>query len=77
MLRIYTFSKFMLTLCLLTFASSFAFAQIEEIVVTAQKRAESIEDVGLTITALGEESYRELTGGTMDGLAAQIANVEA
>jgi iron complex outermembrane receptor protein len=44
-------------------------AQIEEIVVTAQKRAESVQDVGLTITALDEKSYRELTGGTMDGLA--------
>ena len=52
-------------------------AQIEEIVVTAQKRAESVQDVGLTITALDETSYRELTGGTLEGLASQISNVEA
>lgn len=29
------------------------------------------------MTALDEKSYRELTGGTLEGLASQIANVEA
>jgi iron complex outermembrane receptor protein len=62
---------------ILSFYSLSVTAQIEEIVVTATKRAESIQDVGLTITALDEKSYRELTGGTMDGLASQISNVGA
>ena len=52
-------------------------AQIEEIIVTAQKRAESAQDVGLSISAFDGDSYRELTGGTLDGLASQIPNVEA
>ena len=52
-------------------------AQIEEIIVTAQKRAESAQDVGLTISVFDADSYRELTGGSLDGLASQIPNVEA
>ncbi len=65
------------TYSLLFLISHTTTAQIEEIVVTAQKRAESAQDVGLTITALDENDYRELTGGTTDGLASQISNVEA
>ena len=52
-------------------------AQIEEIIVTAQKRAESAQDVGLTISVFDADSYRELTGGSLDGLTSQIPNVEA
>ena len=33
-------------------------AQIEEITVTAQKRAESAQDIGLTITAFDEDTLR-------------------
>ena len=57
--------------------STFVSAQIEEIIVTAQKRAESVQDVGLTISAFHGDSYRELTGGTLDGLTSQVPNVEA
>ena len=52
-------------------------AEIEEIIVTAQKREESAHDVGLTLSAFGAESYRTLAGGTLDGLTSQIPNVEA
>lgn len=52
-------------------------AEIEEILVTAQKREQSVQDVGLTINAMDGDTYRDLTRGTLDGLAAQISNVQA
>ncbi len=62
---------------LLTFWFPAAFAELEEIIVTAQKREQSAQDVGLTVSVFDEESYRELTRGTLDGLAAQMSNVQA
>ena len=50
-------------------------AQIEEITVTAQKRAESAQDIGLTITAFDEDTLREVTGGSLAELAAMVSNV--
>ena len=50
---------------------------LEEIIVTAQKREQSVQDVGLTISAFSDEQYRELTRGTLDGLAAQVSNLQA
>ncbi len=52
-------------------------AQIEEITVTAQKRAESVQDVGLTITAFDEDTLREVAGGSLAELAAMVSNVAA
>ena len=52
-------------------------AQIEEIIVTAQKREQSAQDIGLTISAFDEDSYRELTAGSLEGLASQMTNVQA
>ena len=54
-----------------------AFAELEEIIVTAQKREQSVQDVGLTVSVFDSEAYRELTRGTLDGLAAQLSNVQA
>ncbi|MCY3751809.1 MAG: TonB-dependent receptor plug domain-containing protein, partial [Gammaproteobacteria bacterium] len=50
---------------------------LEEIIVTAQKREQSVQDVGLTVAAFTDEQYRELTRGTLDGLAAQVSNLQA
>ena len=50
---------------------------LEEIIVTAQKREQSVQDVGLTISAFSDEQYRELTRGTLEGLAAQVSNLQA
>ena len=50
---------------------------LEEIIVTAQKREQSVQDVGLTVAAFSDEQYRELTRGTLDGLAAQVSNLQA
>jgi iron complex outermembrane receptor protein len=50
---------------------------LEEIVVTARKREQSIQEVPLSITAFDADTYRELTRGTLDGLASQITNLQA
>lgn len=39
--------------------SSSAFAQLEEVLVTAQKRVQSMQDVGVAVTAINSESMRE------------------
>lgn len=62
---------------LLSVPPSIIEAQIEEIVVTAQKREQAAQDVGLTVTAFDEDSYRDLTRGTMEGLTSQLSNVQA
>lgn len=51
--------------------------KLEDIVVTATKRAQSVQEVPLSISAFDAESYRELSRGTLDGLAAQITNLQA
>ncbi len=55
-----------------------AFGQIEEVIVTAQKREESAQDIGLTISAFDEQSLRDL-GGTSDpsALLNQVANAQS
>ena len=52
-------------------------AQIEEIIVTALKRPEAAQQVGLAVSALGEADYREITSGLLGELASQMTNVEA
>ncbi|MCC7410933.1 MAG: TonB-dependent receptor [Gammaproteobacteria bacterium] len=54
-----------------------AHAVLEEIVVTATKREESAQDIGLSITAFNERDYRELGGGDLDRFAGQVSNVQA
>lgn len=53
------------------------FAQIDEIIVTAQKREQSIQEVGLSIAAFDEDALRESDGADISRLAAQISNIEA
>ena len=52
-------------------------ADLEEIVVTATKRAQSAQEVPLSIAAFDADSYKDLSRGTLDGLAAQITNLQA
>jgi iron complex outermembrane recepter protein len=52
-------------------------AQLEEIVVTATKREQSVQEVPLSIAAFDGDTYRELSRGTLDGLAAQVTNLQA
>ncbi|NIB40186.1 TonB-dependent receptor [Pseudomaricurvus alkylphenolicus] len=50
---------------------------IEEIVVTAQKREQSQQDVGISISAFGEDAIEKLGLGDMEQLAAAIPNLQA
>ncbi len=43
-----------------------ALAQVDEITVTAQKRAESLQDVPISITAFGTEKLEELEVSAFD-----------
>jgi iron complex outermembrane receptor protein len=52
-------------------------SSLEEIVVTAKKREQSVQEVPLSIAAFDEKSYRDVTRGMLDGLAAQITNLQA
>ena len=49
---------------------------VEEIVVTAQKREQSFNDVGIAITAIGERDLREMRMQNVVDIAAQMPNVK-
>ncbi|KMS51084.1 TonB-denpendent receptor [Novosphingobium barchaimii LL02] len=64
-------------------ASPVAFAQegeqqggIQEIVVTAQKKSENIQDVPISITAIGGEALAATQGTSLQALQGQIPNVQ-
>ncbi|NKB37796.1 MAG: TonB-dependent receptor plug domain-containing protein [Gammaproteobacteria bacterium] len=46
--------------CVLGMSSTITYAQIEEVVVTAERRAESIQDVPISITAFSEEGIEKM-----------------
>ena len=48
-----------------------------EIVVTAQKRAQSVQDVGISLTAIGADELRRNQMTDVNQLANQISNVVA
>ncbi|WP_239018210.1 TonB-dependent receptor [Sphingomonas flavalba] len=48
-----------------------------DIVVTAQKRAQSVQDIGISITAIGEDELRRSQATDIGTLANQISNVVA
>ena len=60
--RIYRVAKFspLIVLSLLVLGQSIANAQLEEIVVTAQKRSESLQDVPVAVTAFTGETMKTL-----------------
>lgn len=47
-----------------------------EIIVTAQKRAENIQDVPISIAAIGSETIVDLNASTIQGLEGAVPNVE-
>jgi len=52
-----------------------AFAQLEEVTVTAQKREQSVQDIGITMSAFGEGAIRDLGAGSdQQALLGQVAN---
>lgn len=55
-----------------------AAAQIEEVIVTAQKREESSQDIPITMTAFDERTLRELGGASdQQALLGQVANAQS
>ncbi len=50
--------------------------QLEEVVVTAQKRNQSLQDVGITMSAFTRSDLSELNVGDTQEIAANIANVQ-
>jgi outer membrane receptor protein involved in Fe transport len=52
-----------------------ALAQVDEITVTAQKRAESLQDVPISITAFGTEKLEELEVSAFDDYAKYIPSL--
>jgi iron complex outermembrane receptor protein len=53
-----------------------AHAQIEEIVVTAQKREQNMQDVGIAVTAFGESEIRSMRLSSADDIADSISGVQ-
>lgn len=51
--------------------------QIEEVTVTATKRAESAQDIPVTVQALGEESLKDLNVSNFDDYIRFMPNVTA
>ncbi|MFK8030193.1 MAG: TonB-dependent receptor [Gammaproteobacteria bacterium] len=56
-------------------ATGTAHAQLEEILVTATKRAESTQDIAVSVQALGGESLKELGVSTFDEYVKYLPNV--
>ena len=48
---------------------------LEEVVVTAQKREQSLQDVGISITALGSEQIRDFRLVASTDVVAQVPSV--
>ncbi|MFC7051000.1 TonB-dependent receptor [Emcibacter nanhaiensis] len=57
-------------------ATSYAEMVLEEITVTAQKRSESLQDVGITMSAFTENDMKDLNVGDTQEIAANIPNVQ-
>jgi outer membrane receptor protein involved in Fe transport len=58
-------------------SSTVAIAQIEEIIVTATKRAESLQDVAIAVQALGEEKLEDLNIANFDDYIRYLPSVNS
>ena len=64
------------TAFVLILVSSQSFAQIEEVIVTAQKRKQTLQEVPIAVTAFTGEQLREYGFNDLRDLAHQIPNVQ-
>ena len=64
-----------LALAIATISSGAYAAQLEEVIVTAQKRAESLQDVPISMTALSGEKIDEAGMNSLQDLAAYVPNL--
>ena len=53
-----------------------AVANIEEVIVTAQKREQSVQDVGISVTALGNDQIRQFRFVSSTDIVAQVPGVQ-
>ncbi|NCT86261.1 TonB-dependent receptor [Stenotrophomonas acidaminiphila] len=49
--------------------------QLDEVTVTARRRAESIQDVPVAVSAFGEEQIKDLQASTVEGLQGAVPNM--
>jgi iron complex outermembrane receptor protein len=49
---------------------------IEEVIVTAQKREQNIQDIGITMSALGSEQIKQRALQTLPDVASSISNIQ-
>ena len=64
-----------LALAIATISSGAYAAQLEEVIVTAQKRAESLQDVPISMTALSGEKIEEAGLNSLQDLSAYVPNL--
>ena len=64
-----------MALAIATISTGTYAAQLEEIIVTAQKRAESLQDVPISMTALSGEKISEAGMNSFADLAAYVPNL--
>ncbi|QIB65113.1 TonB-dependent receptor [Kineobactrum salinum] len=57
-------------------SAGLAQAQIEEVVVTAQKREQNAQDVGIAVTAFGESEVRAMRLTSADDIADSVSGVQ-
>jgi iron complex outermembrane receptor protein len=55
---------------------SFASAQVEEVIVTAQKRLQSIQDVGISVTAFSADQLEDLNIKNTTGITQQVPGLQ-
>ena len=66
-----TFQKLALAACV-ALASNVAQAQLEEIIVTAQKRSENLNEVGLSVAVLTGSDLKEKNVTSLEDIALQV-----
>jgi iron complex outermembrane recepter protein len=71
-----TFNKTALAATIVALGAQQAFAQLEEVVVTAQKRTESMQDVPVAVSAIGGDSIEQLGWDRPNDIAAQVPNMQ-
>jgi iron complex outermembrane receptor protein len=76
--RVRTGRRFMLATALCTIAATgagSALAQVEEIVVTAQKREQGLQDVPISVSAVTGDALQAQNLGEMEAISAQLPNI--
>jgi iron complex outermembrane receptor protein len=71
-----SFKKTALATALMATVAQQASAQLEEVVVTAQKRSQSMQDVSVAVSAIGGEDIEALGWDRPNDIASQVPNMQ-